>query len=99
MKINKLYVEREETREQLREEAANTPFPSTNGIQLIHGDFNDKLKGIPDNSIDPMRYFNIIVAEPEEVAIDVLLVEKGFYADYVTMQSSRGGTDWWNLCQ
>jgi DNA modification methylase len=54
MKINKLYVEREETREQLREEAANTPFLSTNGIQLIHGDFNDKSKGIPDNSIDPI---------------------------------------------
>jgi hypothetical protein len=45
MKINKLYVEREETREQLREDAANPPFPSTNGIQLIHGDFNDKSKG------------------------------------------------------
>jgi len=27
------------------------------------------------------------------------LVEKGFYADDVSRQSSRGGTDWWNLCQ
>jgi len=54
MKINKLYVEMEETREQLRDEAANTSFPSTNGIQLIHGDFNDKSTGIPDNSIDPI---------------------------------------------
>jgi len=52
MKINKVYVKREETREQLREEAANMPFPATNGIQLIHGDFNGKSKGIPDNSID-----------------------------------------------
>jgi hypothetical protein len=43
--------------------------------------------------------FNIIVAEPEEVAIDMYLVEKGFYADDVSRQSSRGGTDWWNLCQ
>jgi hypothetical protein len=48
MKINKVYIKKEETREQLREEAANMPFPATNGIQLIHGDFNGKSKGIPD---------------------------------------------------
>jgi SAM-dependent methyltransferase len=52
MKINKVYIKREETREQLREEAANMSFPATNGTQLIHGDFNGKSKGIPDNSID-----------------------------------------------
>jgi hypothetical protein len=45
------------------------------------------------------RYFNIIIGEPEEEAIDVLLVEKGFYADYVSRQSSIGGTDWWKPCQ
>jgi hypothetical protein len=28
MKINKVYIKREETREQLREEAANMPFPA-----------------------------------------------------------------------
>ena len=38
----------------LEKRQTNTPFLSTNGIQLIHGDFNDKSKGIPDNSIDPM---------------------------------------------
>ncbi|MGC2309545.1 MAG: hypothetical protein WA461_14175, partial [Nitrososphaeraceae archaeon] len=44
MKINQVYIKREEKREQLREEAANMPFPATNGIQLIHGDFNGKSK-------------------------------------------------------
>ncbi|MGH9964881.1 MAG: hypothetical protein ACRD5E_08665 [Nitrososphaeraceae archaeon] len=29
------------------------------------------------------HYFNIIIAVPEAEAIDVLLVEKGFYADYL----------------
>jgi ParB-like chromosome segregation protein Spo0J len=54
IKINKAYntIKREETRQQLRDEAANTPFPATNGIQLIHGDFIEKSKEIPDSSVD-----------------------------------------------
>lgn len=114
IKINRAFkaIKKEEIKCKLLKEAANTPFPTTEGVQLIHGDFIEKSKEIPDNSVDliftdPPYALEFLYLYDELAKVAERILKPGgsiivylgefFLDEILTRMKSAGLTYWWIL--